>query len=129
MAAPAVHAVSAPAAPHSATSARTPAAADTLTTSQPFFAAIPDLATFAAAQRTCPEVGLMRQSPSLDIVCRLVGTVYLFGICPPPSSGHWCRCLFAAAFLTRCTMLGILVYELHVGSSLFCLAQYGAAGQ
>jgi transposase InsO family protein len=37
------------------------------------------LAVFAAAQRTCPEVGLMRQSPSLDIFCRLVGTEYLFG--------------------------------------------------
>jgi RNase H-like domain found in reverse transcriptase/Integrase zinc binding domain len=78
-AAPAVHATSAPAAPPSATSSPTPAAADTLTTSQPFIATIPDLAAFAAAQRTCPEVGLMRQSPSLDIVCRLVRTVYLFG--------------------------------------------------
>jgi Integrase zinc binding domain len=78
-AAPAVHVTSAPAAPPSATSSPTPAAADTLATSQPFIAAIPDLAAFTATQRTCPDVGLMRQLPSLDIVCRLVGTVYLFG--------------------------------------------------
>jgi transposase InsO family protein len=78
-AAPALHTTSALAASPSATSSPTPAAADTLTTSLPFIAAIPDLAAFAAAQRTCPEVGLMRQSPSLDIVCRLVGTEYLFG--------------------------------------------------
>jgi RNase H-like domain found in reverse transcriptase len=78
-AAPSLHATSASAASPSATSSPSPAAAVALATSQPFIAAIPDLAAFAAAQRTCPEVGLMRQSPSLDIVCRLVGTVYLFG--------------------------------------------------
>jgi RNase H-like domain found in reverse transcriptase/Integrase zinc binding domain len=78
-AAPALHTTSAPSASPSAASSPTPAAAATLTTAQPFIAAIPDLAAFAAAQRTCPEVGLMRQSPSLDIVCRLVGTEYLFG--------------------------------------------------
>jgi RNase H-like domain found in reverse transcriptase/Integrase zinc binding domain len=78
-AAPALHTTSAPATSPATTSSPAPAAADTLTTSQPFIAAIPDLAAFAAAQRTCPEVGLMRQSPSLDIVCRLVGTEYLFG--------------------------------------------------
>jgi Integrase zinc binding domain len=74
-----LHATSTPAASPSASSSPAPEAADTLATSQPFIAAIPDLAAFAAAQRTCPEVGLMRQSPSLDIVCRLVGTEYLFG--------------------------------------------------
>jgi transposase InsO family protein len=74
-----LHATSAPSATPSAASSPTPVAAATLTTAQPFIAAIPDLAAFAAAQRTCPEVGLMPQSPSLDIVCRLVGTEYLFG--------------------------------------------------
>jgi Integrase zinc binding domain len=79
MAAPSLHAPSAPAASPSATSSPSPAAADTLATSQPFIAAIPDLTAFAAAQRTCPEVRLMRQLASLDIVCQLVGTEYRFG--------------------------------------------------
>jgi RNase H-like domain found in reverse transcriptase len=38
-----------------------------LTPLQPFITAIPDLAAFVATQRTCPEVGLMRQSPSLAL--------------------------------------------------------------
>jgi hypothetical protein len=50
--APALHATSAPSASPSAVSSPTPAAAATLITAQPFIAAIPDLAAFAAAQRT-----------------------------------------------------------------------------
>jgi RNase H-like domain found in reverse transcriptase/Reverse transcriptase (RNA-dependent DNA polymerase)/Integrase zinc binding domain/Integrase core domain len=38
-----------------------------------------DLAAFSAAQKTCPDVQLMRQSQSLDIVYRLCGDVYLYG--------------------------------------------------
>jgi hypothetical protein len=117
IAAPLLHATSAPVASPSATPTPSPAAADTLATSQPFIAAIPELAAFAAAQRTCPVVGLMRQSPSLDIVCRLVGTEYLFGGVSTPSSGRWCHCLLAAAFSTGCTMPAILVYEQLAASS------------
>jgi hypothetical protein len=38
-----------------------------------------DMAAFAAAQRTCPDVQSMQQSASLDIVYRLCGEVYLYG--------------------------------------------------
>jgi hypothetical protein len=112
-----VHATSAPAAPPSATSSPTPAAADTLTTSQPFIAAIPDLAAFATAQCTCPKVGLMRQSPSLDIVCRLVGTVYLFGDVSTPLFRPLVPLPFRLGIFDGLHNASILVYKLHVASS------------
>jgi RNase H-like domain found in reverse transcriptase/Reverse transcriptase (RNA-dependent DNA polymerase) len=127
VAAPAMHTTSPPSASPSAASSPTPAAANTLTTAKPFIAAIPDLAPFAAAQCTCPKVGLMRQSPSLDIVCRLVGTEYLFGDASTPLFRPLVLLLFCRNIFD----------SLHAGCTgytsphllPFCLAQYGTAGQ
>jgi transposase InsO family protein len=44
-----------------------------------FAAGVFRLADFAAAQKSCPDVAAMRQSPSLDIVYRLVDDTYLYG--------------------------------------------------
>jgi transposase InsO family protein len=63
--------------------------------------AIGDLEAFSAAQKTCPDVAAMRQSPSLDIVYRLCGKSYLYSdvstpVFRPLVPRDFCRAVFEA---------------------------------